>query len=55
MQNLVLDCRIMFVTFFIAYNSYAGGLHTEADVIAVEMGFTAPQQFLGHMECSWLS
>ena len=49
MQNLVLDCKIMFVIFFIAY------IGTEADVIGVELGFTAPQHFSGHMEWSLLS
>ena len=28
---------------------------TEADVTVVELGFTAPQHFSGHMECSGLS
>ena len=28
---------------------------TETDVIVVELGLTAPQQFLGHMKCSGLS
>ena len=28
---------------------------TEADVPVVELGFTAPQQFSGHMECCGLS
>ena len=28
---------------------------TEADVIAVKLGFTAPQHFSGHMEGSRLS
>ena len=46
MQNLVLDCKIMFVTSLIML------VGTEADVIVVEMEFTAPQQFSGHMECS---
>ena len=49
MQNLVLDCKIMFVASLIML------VGTEADVIVVEMGFTAPQQFSGHMECSGLS
>ena len=49
MQNLVLDCKIMFVTSLIML------VGTEADVIVVEMGFTVPQQFSGHMECSGLS
>ena len=44
-----LDCKIMFVTSLIML------VGTEADVIVVEMGFTAPQQFSGHMECSGLS
>ena len=46
MQNLVLDCKIMFVTSLIML------VGTEADVIVVELGFTAPQHFSGHMECS---
>ena len=49
MQNLVLDCKIMFVTSLIML------VGTETDVIVVEMGFTAPQQFSDHMECSGLS
>ena len=49
MQNLVLDCKIMFVTSLIML------LGTEADVIVVELGFTAAQHFSGHMECSGLS
>ena len=49
MQNLVLNCKIMFVTSLIKL------VVTEADVIVVELGFTAPQHFLGHMECSLLS
>ena len=44
MQNLVLDCKIMFVTSSIML------VGTEADVIAIELGFTAPQQFSGHMD-----
>ena len=49
MQNLVLDCKIKFVTSLIML------VGTEADVIVVELGFTAPQQFSGHMECSGFS
>ena len=49
MQNLVLDCKIMFVTSLIML------LGTEADVIVVELGFTSAQHFSGHMECSGLS
>ena len=49
MQNLVLDCKIMFVTSLIML------VGPEADVIVVEMGFTSPQQFSGNMECSGLS
>ena len=49
MQNLVLDCKKMFVISLIML------VGTEADVTVVELGFTAPQQFLGHMECSGLS
>ena len=44
MQNLVLDCKIMCVTSLIML------VGTEADVTIVELGFTAPQQFSGHME-----
>ena len=39
----------MFVTLLIML------LGTEADVTVVELGFTAPQQFSGHMEGSRLS
>ena len=49
MQNLVLDCKIMFVTSLIML------VGTETDVIVVELGFTAPHQFSGHMDCSGLS
>ena len=49
MQNLVLDCKIMFVTSLIML------VGTGTDVIVVELGFTAPQQFSDHMECSVLS
>ena len=49
MHNLVLDCKIMFVTSLIML------VGTEADVIVVELGFNAPQQFSGHMECCGLS
>ena len=48
-QKLVLDCKIMFVTSLIML------VDTAADVIAVELGFAAPQHFSGHMECSGLS
>ena len=48
MQNLVLVCKIMFVTPLIML------VGTEADVTVVELGFTAPQHFSCHMECSWL-
>ena len=41
----------MFVIFFTALIMLVG---TEADVIGVELGFTAPQHFSGHMECSLL-
>ena len=49
MQNLLLDCKIMFVKSLIML------VGTEADVTVVELGFTAPQQFSVHMECSGLS
>ena len=49
MQNLVLDCKKMFVTSLIMV------VGTETDVIVVELGFTVPQQFSGHMDCSELS
>ena len=39
----------MFVTLLIML------LGTEADVTVVELGFTVPQQFSGHMEGSRLS
>ena len=42
MQNLVLDCKIMFVTSSIML------VGTEADVIIVELGFSAPQHLSGH-------
>ena len=37
MENLVLDCKVMFVTSLIML------VGTEADVIVVEKEFTAPQ------------
>ena len=49
MQKLVLDCKIMFVTSLIML------VGTAADVIVVELRFTAPQHFSGHMERSGLS
>ena len=48
-QALVLDCKIMFVASLIML------VGSEADVTVVEWGFTAPQQFSGHMACSRLS
>ena len=41
--------KIMFATSLIML------MGTEADVIVVELGFTFPQHFSGHMECSGLS
>ena len=49
MQNLVLDCNIMFVTSLIML------VGSEADVIVVEIGFTVPRHFSGYMEGSGLS
>ena len=49
MQKLVLDCKIMFVTALLML------VGTAADVIVVELRFTDPQHFSGHMECSGLS
>ena len=49
MQNLVLDYKIMFVTSLIML------VGTEANVTVVELGFTDPQHFSGHMEFSGLS
>ena len=48
-MHLVLDFKIMFVTLLIML------VGTEADMIVAELGFTAPQHFSGHMECSGLA
>ena len=50
MQNLLLDCKTIFITFSLLTLTMLIG--AEAIRIVVKLGFTALQHNLSHMECS---
>ena len=52
MQNPLLDCKIISITFFIAFIMLVH-VGAEAIGILVELGFTALYHISGHMEYSY--